>query len=558
MQKLNRRQMIQLLGTGAASIYFGGCTSVSKQTRNVAGSEDWLDLYGPVDYSLGDHIAKNFSGDNPSLAHEVLWNKAGFLKKHGGLPTKFEETDVVIIGGGMSGLLSAYNLKDLKPIVLDQAPRLGGNSRAESWRGIDYSLATAYFAIPEKDSEIDKFFKALGIDRMLRVRDANDPIFIDGVRYDDFWDKGTNAASKPQFQKLKKLLLDVANEENGEKYPNIPFEAPSDKKYVTELDKMSFKEFVEKKLGAKLHPHVEAVIEYYFWSSAAASSTEMSAAGGLNFFAADFGPIGVTPGGNAAIAKRVLEDVMKTVPLENFRVNSLVFDVRVEKTHVLVSYWNGEAIKTIKAKSAVVSCPKFIAAKLIDGLEPKRLEVINTLRYRSYMLANLLLDEALDDSFYDLYFFHEENLKLPDIEGSAKRQRITDVVYGNYARPKQKQTVLTLFRGFPYDEARSEILIPDAYPKFRAEFEKQIREEVLPQFKLHESKMIDLRIARWGHPLPLHEKGTLSQAKYEWLRKPFQNRVFFVEQDNWMLPSFETCFAEAQHFAPQIRKMAKA
>ncbi|MEQ1876891.1 MAG: FAD-dependent oxidoreductase [Bdellovibrionia bacterium] len=548
--------MIQLLGAGAASIYLGGCTSISKNTEPQVAS-DWIDLFGPVDRSLGDHIALNFSGDNPVMAHEILWNKKAFLAKHGALNRPVEEADLVIVGGGMSGLLTAYNLKDLNPLVLDQAPRLGGNSRAESWRGLDYSLATAYFAIPEEGTKIEKFFKDLEIDKILRVREANDPIFIDGVRYDDFWAKGTNEASKPQFQKLKKILEDTAKAENGEKYPNIPFDNDSDRKYVEKLDRMSFKQWAEKRLGP-LHPHVEAVIEYYFWSAAAASSTEISAAGGLNFFAADFGPIGVTPGGNAAIAKRILQDLAKTMKADRFRVNSLVFDVRVEKNHTLVSYWDGQAVKTVKAKAVVMSCPKFVAQRAIEGLEKKRLEVYKSLRYRSYMLANLLIDESLEDSFYDLFFFHEGSLDTGKVRDSARRQRITDVVYGNYAKPRQPQTVLTLFRGYPYDEARSEILIPDAYPKYREEFDKQIRQEVLPQLKLHESKIVDLRIARWGHPLPLSEKGTISKGKVEWLRKPFKNRVFFVEQDNWMLPAFETCFYEADHFAPAIRKVVKA
>jgi len=30
--------------------------------------------------------------------------------------------------------------------------------------------------------------------------------------------------------------------------------------------------------------------------------------------------------------------------------------------------------------------------------------------------------------------------------------------------------------------------------------------------------------------------------------------VFFVEQDNWALPSFETAVGEAWHFAPRVAK----
>jgi hypothetical protein len=556
MLKINRRQMIQLLGAGTASIYLGGCATWSNKSGSK-GFPSWVNKIGPVDRSMGDKAQREFTGDRPTKAHEILWHKAEFIKSQGGFPETIEDAELIIVGAGMSGLLSAYFLRDLNPLLLEQAPRLGGNSRAESWRGLDYSLATAYFTIPDEGSEIQKFFQDLGIDKIYRAREVNDPIFIDGKRYDDIWNKGTNSQNQKQFQKLKKLFLDTVNNENGARYPEMPFIELTDQMYVEKLDRISFKDYLENHLKEKLHPHVENVIEYYFWSAAACSSTEVSAAAGLNFFAADFGAIAVTEGGNAAIAERVVGVLSKTMAPERFRVNSLVFDVRYEKDRILVSYWNGDRIKTVRAKAVVMSCPKFIAGRVIEGLEPERLKIYKTLRYRSYMLGNLLVDQSVDDSFYDLFFFKEGVLDTKKVRESANHQRITDLVYGNYAKPDQPQTVLTLFRGFPYDEARSEVLVPEAYEKYRAEFEKQIQEEVLPQLKIDPKKVVDLRISRWGHPLPLAEKGTVSSGKVQWLRKPFGNRVFFAEQDNWMLPAFETCFFEAQYWAPEVRAALK-
>src|SRR5688500_18209000 len=83
MQKINRRQMIQILGAGAASVYLGGCTSTPRRPASPSAANDWQNLIGPVDRSLGDHMAKSFSGDYPTLTHEILWNKQAFLKKHG-------------------------------------------------------------------------------------------------------------------------------------------------------------------------------------------------------------------------------------------------------------------------------------------------------------------------------------------------------------------------------------------------------------------------------------------------------------------------------------------
>jgi len=54
-----------------------------------------------------------------------------------------------------------------------------------------------------------------------------------------------------------------------------------------------------------------------------------------------------------------------------------------------------------------------------------------------------------------------------------------------------------------------------------------------------------LRITRWGHAIPVAQKGLLKAGVYDEMRKPFQDRVYFVEQDNWPLPSFETALDEA-------------
>src|SRR4051812_14425865 len=110
--ELSRRDLIKILGAGATSLYIGGCAFASKKVeslgaaagaRSSAGSADFLTAYGPIDRTLGDKAPLEFSGDNPSKAHPILWNKEDYIKKLGGqLPAPTEFVDVVIVGGGMS------------------------------------------------------------------------------------------------------------------------------------------------------------------------------------------------------------------------------------------------------------------------------------------------------------------------------------------------------------------------------------------------------------------------------------------------------------------------
>ena len=56
---------------------------------------------------------------------------------------------------------------------------------------------------------------------------------------------------------------------------------------------------------------------------------------------------------------------------------------------------------------------------------------------------------------------------------------------------------------------------------------------------------MDIRISRWGHALPVAQTGLIADGTLEKIRKPFRERVFFVEQDNWALPALDTSVNEA-------------
>jgi len=59
-------------------------------------------------------------------------------------------------------------------------------------------------------------------------------------------------------------------------------------------------------------------------------------------------------------------------------------------------------------------------------------------------------------------------------------------------------------------------------------------------------------MARWGHSMPIARPRFLVDGVPAELRRPYRGSVFFVNQDNWALPAFETCLLEAQAIAPRI------
>ncbi len=554
-----RREALQVLTTGTLALYLlptieAFAEEEADRKKYGAAEEEFLRSSNPIDRTLQEEAPHIFFGDLPERAHAVLWNKGAYLPSGSNVPP--HEVDLCIIGGGLGGLTTAYLLRKHNPIILEQAHRFGGNPQGQSWRGIDYSIGAAYFVRPEEESEIGKFTAELGIDKKWKVKSGREPYELQGRVSYDFWEEKRSAEYNRQAAILKRYFQTV-NEGESISYPDIPVVDNEQWPYIKGLDQLSFKERLENMVGGKLDAVIETAMEHYCYSSFAASMSEISAASGINFYAAEFGEIVVLPGGNSAVTEALFVKLAKTLPENSLKPSSIVFDVKVDSQGVLVSYLDSAGVvQGLRAKTAVLSCPKFVVSKILQGIEPERQEAIAKLRYRSYLVANVLLKGTMKDKFYDLYLLGKGNSNSSNVRGAAEEQKVTDVVFANYAlNSSSSNLVLTLYRAFPYDGARAELYAGESYERYRKEFEKQINEEILPLLKLEREQVAEIRITRWGHPLPVAAKGLIADGIIEKIRKPFGERVFFVEQDNWALPAFETSVSEALHWAPLIAKV---
>lgn len=554
--KLNRRTFVKGLSIGAGLGALGSCQSSpvkkSAEVLEKLYTEDALRGINPMDRRVGKQEA--FSGDNPTRAHQVLWDKEGFFEKRGGIPSPKENVPVVIVGGGISGLFTAYLLRDLKPIILESSSRLGGNSRGESWQGIDYSIGAAYFGEQRHGSPINQLFKEIGVFEKAVTREGADPVIFGNKILDSFWEGGTAPESEEYFRKAAAYFQDVGSNRNGRAYPNIPAANAEDQKILNQLNQRSLLEQVEYELKEPVHPHLETLLEHYCWSTFACSAREVNAATGLYAFAAEFGKMHAVPGGNGGISELLVQKLADEIPISHLRTDSVVADVQVEEDGCRVTYVNAKGeLKSIRAQAVVMACPKFVVKRLIDDLEPERKEVISQMKYRSYLVANALIDAPFKKEFYDLYLLADGRIDS-DIEKTAKRHMTTDMVLANYTSPHPNKCVLTLYRALPFERGRSEILSGDSYEKFKKEFKEQLVSQLFPVLGVKASALHELRLARWGHPMPIPAKNCFSQNWPEILRTPYREKVFFVQQDNWLTSAIEVCAQEALHFVPLIRK----
>lgn len=538
------------LGSLAAA---GGATLLPGAAQ-AAPPAAMLDAESPIVPRAGP--ADGYLGDAPDAPHGVLWGLTGAPGVEAAERTE-PMVDLVVVGGGVSGLAAAWLLRDRQPVVLEQAARFGGNSRGETWEGIDYALGAAYFAqAPPSSSLYRSFYKPLGLPRLWRVSKEEAFLFAGAVR-SGFWEGVTDPAAKAEFRRTKAYFLDVLN--HG--YPDMP---PGDDQVLsdaelTKLDARSFREEVERGIGGPMHPHIRAALEYYCWSSLGGSMDELSAAAALNFYTAEFAPLNVLPGGNARVAERLLAGLRSTTPADRLRTNQLVTRVEVVADHVVVHARGADgAPYALPARAVVMAIPKFVAAHLLPGLPPDQLAAMRRLQYRAYLTANVLCIRPTPAEYCDLYLLGDGapmDLSTPEaVTAAARSKGCTDVILAHWASGERPdRSVLTLYRALPYEGGRAGVLDPGSFASFRDAFLADIT-PILGLLGLSSADVAEVRVSRFGHALPLAAKGLVADGTLAIARRTFGDRVFFVEQDNWALPSLETCLVSALQAEPALRK----
>lgn len=551
------------LATGLIKItMLTGCASAKRRGSAVL-APDKLEGAAPILSTPALPLPRTFTGDgDPGRAHAALWNKGAYVANLGGLPAPTEQASVVIVGGGLAGLSAAWMLRDSNPLLLEQATRFGGNSKAESWDGIPYSLGAAYFGKADEDDPNMRLMAEVGLsgkwredhpieDRMLHMPAGGGASRI----FPRFWFGGTDPARAADFQAAWKYFERVRNEA----YPDpsdIGAEGVLTREQLDELDKRSFYEEIKRNLGKQFHPHMKELVSHYSWSTFAAEADEVSAVSGLYNLASDLGGIYTFPGGNACVTQAFFEHLIRQLGTDRLRREVMVLDVRPSPTGegVHVTYQNPEGtLRTVAARACIVAVPKFVAKRLIDKMPQAQHKAMSSIEYRSALLTNVLIKHKVEPNFYDQYIMLGRKSRRGRRE--VDDMPFTDATLATFAtHGHPERTVLGLYRGYPYKEGRSDLLQPGAYEKARAQVERKLP-QLLQALNIPESAVVDVRIARWGHPMPLHRPGMIASGLLEKASAPIADRIFFAQQDNWANPCLENVFAASMEAVSKVRKI---
>ncbi len=411
------------------------------------------------------------------------------------LPAPSEQHEVVIVGGGPSGLMTAYRLHPTDFLLLEKEPRLGGNAISEEWKGVWYSTGAAY----QMSDEIEALCRELGME-IHRIRSVDAAVIHDTL-VPEFWGDGLWKAPYPESVKKnwERFFKDMRALDTG--------------KNREKLDAMSFAEL--------LRPYGREVKDFFDnfgpnnWGAVSEDTSALIGAESVTW-GGGTDPDRFTWAGGLGRISLALEERLQRLAPGRLRKNATVLEVRPEGSKVIVSYSENGEVKSVSARAVVVACPKFMAKHIVRGLDEEHRTAMDAIRYQPYLVVNVCCREVVYNGSYDT------NVPAPS---SIVDFNVADWVINRDKRETRRPSVLTCY--VPRREADRGELLNDEYCIRQGQHVVELLNRWFPGAR---AKVEEVRIYRRGHPMYASAPGVLTRIAPK-VRQPLGS-VFFAHSDS--------------------------
>ncbi|HTJ50865.1 MAG TPA: FAD-dependent oxidoreductase [Cyclobacteriaceae bacterium] len=520
---INRRNFIRqavgsTLGVIGATTLFTRCDTPSKITTQLSGP----------DFKLGHRLrAMDF----------------------GNIISK-EKKDVVIVGGGVSGLSAARQLKksniDFALLELESKP--GGNSSSGKNTISSYPLGAHYLPIPNDTyNALNEFLKEAnvitGYENGLPVFNEYYLCFAPKERLfiHDHWQEGLQPISgvpekdRIELSKFNELMeiYKHARGADGKEAFCIPVDYSSTDPTFTSLDNLSMEAFLTEKGFSS--SYLLWYVNYCCADDFGATTKGISAWAGIHYFSSRKGKgINTTsdtvltwPEGNSFLVNLLKKDLSN-----NIITNALTYNVAIADSGVLVSYFDAaqNECKQIIADQVIIATPQFGSTHILP--EINRNFNARHFEYAPWIVANISTHSL------DLDNKRGETLSWDNVIYGCDGLGYINSTHQNINQ-YQPDKILTYYKPLTGEpKAERQRLYQEKADYWLIEILKDLRK---PHPEIDKSiKAVD--IWRWGHGMIRPSVGFMwGESRYN-ASQSIRNRIHFAHSDLSGISIFEEAF----------------
>lgn len=300
-----------------------------------------------------------------------------------------EHHDVVVVGAGVSGLATAWHLRDRDVLVLEESDRLGG--RIRSLRREDTWLNFGAHVYGGDGTATDRLLRGLDVTALplpgqLAALAHGGRVVTSAVETYPFRLQLSGRSRLALVRAGLRLRYDVLR--YGRAAEQRPGETPAQRqaRILEFMDDVSFSDHM-----GRLPDDVDAMFRCTLTRSSG-DPEELAAGYGIGYFHLVWDRSSGLSRGIVGGPSTIIERLAGTVP--RIETGSVVTSVEQDAGGVRVVVQRGGEERTVTAAAAVVAVPAPVAADIVRGLPAETEEALRAVHYGSYAVGAFLVERS--------------------------------------------------------------------------------------------------------------------------------------------------------------------